>query len=132
MVFILLQKFHQSVVSSGRLCILYLSFENLYNLSDSFVAFSGVFISDGLWAFKFWHIIPRFHSMLKLWSQEMFRFQYEVGYEKSFHYRDFQLFHNVQGFLQNAFILLQNSEGQKFLHSGWHYSQSLSFENLYK
>ena len=28
----------------------------------------------------------------------MFRFQYEVDYEKSFHYRDFQLFHNVQGF----------------------------------
>ena len=69
MVFILLQKFHQFVVSSGGLCILllYLSFENVYNLFDRFVPFSSVFISDSLWAFKFQYIIPWFHSMVKLW-----------------------------------------------------------------
>ena len=46
MVFILLQKFHQFVESSGWLCMLYLSFGNLYNLFDSFVNFSDVFISN--------------------------------------------------------------------------------------
>ena len=39
----------------------------------------------------------------------MFRFQYEVRCEKSFHYRDFQVFCNVQGFIM--FRL--------FLHYGW-------------
>ena len=29
----------------------------------------------------------------------MLRFQYEVGFEKSFHYSDFQVFHNIQGFI---------------------------------
>ena len=37
--------------------------------------------------------------MLKLEPQEMLIFQIEVCYEKSFHYRDFLLFHNVQGFI---------------------------------
>ena len=44
--FILLQKFNQFVVSIGWLCILYLNFENLYNLLNSFVPFSGMFISN--------------------------------------------------------------------------------------
>ena len=84
--------------STGWLCIMYLSSENLHNLFDIIVHFSGVFISIFLWAFNFQHIIPRFHLMLKLWPQDMFRFQYEVGFEKSFHYRDLQVFHNIQGF----------------------------------
>ena len=48
MVCIPLQKLNQYVVSIGWLCILYLSFENLYNLFDSIVPFSGVFISNVL------------------------------------------------------------------------------------
>ena len=43
MIFILIQKFNQFVVSIGWLCILYLSLENLYNLFGSSFPFSSVF-----------------------------------------------------------------------------------------
>ena len=29
----------------------------------------------------------------------MFRFQYETGFEKSFHYKDFQVFSNIKSFI---------------------------------
>ena len=60
----------------------------------------------------------------------MFRFQYEVDYEKSFHYRDFQVFCNVQGFIMFR-LFLHCYWDRDFLIFPWIQSKMVCFTAIF-